>query len=392
MVMKTQNFYIFLILLLFPFSEILANGWVKRTNLGGVGRHRGTGVSIGLKGYIGLGHVNGTGVNYAFSDWWEYDPSSNSWTQKADYLPGPSYGAAAFSVGTKGYVGSGVYIGSEWYEFDPLTNQWTQIANAPSFGTELTAFVVNDKGYLVNGSNLYEYNPTSGTWAIKASAPYSFSAWSCSFSIGNSGYVLRNGNFYEYKPSVDQWLARASFPGIATGGSAAFSVHGKGYVVAGYGGSLSNVSRETWEFNPSTNTWSMLEEMPGSSRRFVVGFSIGNKGYIGTGTNGTNFKDFWEFDYLLSDLTRDKELFKINTYPNPATDHFTLDLSSVPSEMNISDVEVILYDFSGRMVLRQRLLTNTERVDVSSLSNGTFVYHIRYNETTIRNGKIIVSK
>ena len=107
--MKTKNTFLILLLFLSSFSDLLAGQWVKKENLGGVARHRATGVSIGQKGYIGLGHVNGTGVNYAFSDWWEFEPASNSWTQKADYLLGEGYGASAFSVGTKGYVGSGVY-------------------------------------------------------------------------------------------------------------------------------------------------------------------------------------------------------------------------------------------------------------------------------------------
>jgi hypothetical protein len=28
----------------------------------------------------------------------------------------------------------------------------------------------------------------------------------------------------------------------------------------------------------------------------AVGFAIGSKGYIGTGYNGTEYKDFWEYD------------------------------------------------------------------------------------------------
>ena len=96
--MKVKNLLLILILLLSPFSDLLAGQWVKKENLGGVARHRATGVSIGQKGYIGLGHVNGTGVNFAFSDWWEFEPATNSWTQKADYLLGETYGTSAFSV------------------------------------------------------------------------------------------------------------------------------------------------------------------------------------------------------------------------------------------------------------------------------------------------------
>jgi len=55
--------------------------WTKKANLGGVGRHRGTGISIGNKGYIGLGHTNGTGVNIDFKDWWQN--SKDEWPEIA---------------------------------------------------------------------------------------------------------------------------------------------------------------------------------------------------------------------------------------------------------------------------------------------------------------------
>ena len=156
----------------------------------------------------------------------------------------------------------------------------------------------------------------------------------------------KGSTFYEYKPSADQWLARASFPGLSTGGSAAFSVLDKGYIIAGYGGSLGNVNRETWEYNPGTNSWSMVEEFLGSSRRFTVGFSIGDRGYLGTGTNGTNFKDFWEYDPLLMGQEEIENGLTINTYPNPTSDFFTVSMEgnfTLPGQ-----VEFVLYDNLGR--------------------------------------------
>ena len=34
----------------------------------------------------------------------------------------------------------------------------------------------------------------------------------------------------------------------------------------------------------------------GVGRYAAVGFSIGTKGYIGTGSDGSNKKDFWEYE------------------------------------------------------------------------------------------------
>lgn len=386
--MKVKNLLLILILLLSPFSGLLAGQWVKKENLGGVARHRATGVSIGQKGYIGLGHVNGTGVNFAFSDWWEFEPATNSWTQKADYLLGETYGTSAFSVGTKGYVGSGVFIGSSWCEYDPGTNQWSLIATPPASETELSAIAIGGKGYLIENSNIYEYDPGINQWTTKASAPVSFGIWGAAFSIGNSGYVISGSTFYEYKPSADQWLARASFPGASSGGSAAFSVLEKGYVVAGFGGSLGNVNREMWEYSPGNNSWSMMDEFLGSSRRFTIGFNIGDRGYIGTGTNGINFKDFWEYDPILVGQEELENDITIKTYPNPTADFFTV---SMEGRFTLQEkAKFVLYDNLGRVVKQTSIRDPTFVIDATGLTKGNYIYRIASSLRTIKQGKIVI--
>ena len=59
--------------------------WTQRADYGSFGRHRGTGTGIGNKAYVGTGHLNGTGFDTWYADWWEYDPATNAWVQKADY-------------------------------------------------------------------------------------------------------------------------------------------------------------------------------------------------------------------------------------------------------------------------------------------------------------------
>jgi hypothetical protein len=47
-------------------------------------------------------------------DFWEYDPATNTWKKKMDLGNGTSdnyrYGAVGFSIGTKGYIGTGFNI------------------------------------------------------------------------------------------------------------------------------------------------------------------------------------------------------------------------------------------------------------------------------------------
>ena len=78
--------------------------WYQRAHHGGDARHRVTAFSIGNKGYLGGGHVN-SGVLITYSDYWEYDPATNTWTQIADYGGGQRYHSSAFTIGNAAYVG-----------------------------------------------------------------------------------------------------------------------------------------------------------------------------------------------------------------------------------------------------------------------------------------------
>ena len=54
--------------------------WTQKADFGGTGRRYAVGFSIGSKGYIG------TGVASSLTkDFWEYDQAANTWTQKADF-------------------------------------------------------------------------------------------------------------------------------------------------------------------------------------------------------------------------------------------------------------------------------------------------------------------
>ncbi len=359
--MKTPKIAALVAFLLLPLAGISSEAWNTKSNFGGVGRHRGTGIAIGNRGYMGLGHYNGAGPNIMFSDWWEFDPGTNTWSQKADY-PFPTYAAAAFSIGMKGYVGAGVSAGNLFYSFDPIANTWTAIQAVPMGATDQVGFSVNGKGYYLYTNLLYEYDPGTDVWTAKNNAPFSPSSWSSSFTIGEKAYVKSASSLYEYKSTTDEWSVRAFFPGLASGGSAAFAVKGKGYIVCGYVGWLSELTDEVWEFDPATNTWTQMDEFPGSSRRFSSGFSIGDKGYVGIGTTGTNMRDFWEFDELL--VVDQNELIYLDAYPNPASENVTVSISG--------EGIINLYDLSGKIIFTQQIY-DTETFDISALENGSYI-------------------
>src|SRR6476660_5265955 len=87
--------------------------WAPKASFAGEGRQSAVGFSIGSKGYIGTGYTWNGNVN----DFWEYDPSTNVWTQKANVGTTVRTGAAGFAIGNKGYIGSG--NNNSFYEYDP---------------------------------------------------------------------------------------------------------------------------------------------------------------------------------------------------------------------------------------------------------------------------------
>src|SRR5436190_5359444 len=118
--MKTK-ICIFAILLAAGLSNSHAQDtWTQKADFGGTARTNAVAFSIGSKGYIGTGFD----ANFAFlKDFWEYDPATDSWTQKADFGGTARANAVAFSIGTKGYIGTGSE-GSppflkDFWEYDP---------------------------------------------------------------------------------------------------------------------------------------------------------------------------------------------------------------------------------------------------------------------------------
>jgi N-acetylneuraminic acid mutarotase len=255
-----------------------ANTWTKMTDFTGNARKAAIGFSIGSKGYIGTG----TGLNgfLPLNDFWEYDPTADTWTQKTDFTGTAREAAIGFSIGSKGYIGTG-WDGSleynDFWEYDPTANTWTKMAN---FG---------------------------------GAARYA----AVGFSIGSKGYIgtgwdgsLEYNDFWEYDPTTNTWTKKADFTGNARDSAVGFSIGSKGYIGTGYDGSLEY--NDFWEYDPTANTWTKMADFGGATgiaRDCAIGFSIGSKGYIGMGLDITLtlLNDFWEYEP--TDTTPDQFTF-----------------------------------------------------------------------------------
>ncbi|MFK8046195.1 MAG: T9SS type A sorting domain-containing protein [Crocinitomicaceae bacterium] len=377
---------LFIIAELLSANAVAASVWNQKPNLPAVGRHRGTGIAIANKGYFGLGHVNGTGVNVVYSDWWEYDPATASWTQKAD-VPVQTYGAAAFASSTAGYIGGGIFQDDEFYRFDPALNTWTQVADAPVHVNDNIAFCVGDFGYITDGTELYEYNTINDTWTQKQTPPTNIGLWSSATVLQNSAYIKTGSNFYEYKPTSDTWIVKQSYPGIATGGGVAFVINNKCYFLLGYGGSLGNVQKEMYEFDPATGNWTVQPEFPGTSRRFSCGFAINNKGYIGIGTNGINFSDFWEYNRLLStDEIPTQTTISVTTFPCPAINFINFKI--IDSE-KFKELTISIYNSLGQKQEELDYINSGSTLSLAKYPSGFYFYSIHSNQSLVTTGQFL---
>jgi len=406
--MKKVILFIFIV---FQFYSSFANGWTQKADFSGVARHRATGITIGNKAYIGLGHYNGGGSNVLFNDWWEYDPASNSWSQKADYLGGDCYHAAGFTIGNYGYVGTGrtSVFGStlvkNFYKYDPSTNSWSSIADfGGSARRGAVAFTVNDFGFVGTGEtnsgrskSFYKYDPNTDSWTQVTSLPGASRTSAVGFSIENSGYV-GTGNtssgstndFWEYKASTDQWIQRADCSPITRQESAGFHVNGKGYILTGDDFSSGNNFKDMWEYEPATNTWIQIADFPGTARRYLTAFSFGNYAYAGLGTNGTNFQDFWIFDESLSAIKEHLNDIELNVFPNPSSGVINFNINGVGDVLE--KIDLTIYSSIGQKVESSKIVTGKNQIDLSLLNKGIYFYTLSYEGTSLKSGQLILKK
>ncbi|GHN02117.1 hypothetical protein WSM22_36060 [Cytophagales bacterium WSM2-2] len=212
------------------------NVWTQKADFAGPGRDAAVSFAIGSKGYI----TTGSGASGYLKDLWEYDPATNAWTQKEDLGGAGRSGAVGFAVGSKGYIGTGQgssAILKDFWEFDQASGHWTQKADLAGVARRYGIGVaVGSKGYIGGGNtpnsllDFYEYDPASNQWTQKANCPHSF-VLPQQFGAGSKVFVGLGGLFYEYDPSNNVWTRRADFPGtnLYINGTA-FSIGNYGYI------------------------------------------------------------------------------------------------------------------------------------------------------------------
>ena len=249
------------------------NDWDETSPLGGdfgdgLQRASACGFSIEnngtTKGYIALGQAQTVPF---LNDLWEFDPVTEAWSQKADFIGQPRRQAVSFVIGSKAFVGTGEGtegLLKDFYVYDAQTNSWNQISDfAGSPRRQAVSFALAGKGFL-------------GT--------------------GDDG--IKRNDFWMYNPQTDQWILKAQFPGIARSGACSWANGPTAFIATGEGADFSFLN-DLYEYNYYTNSWVQRESLPGSPRKNAIAFCLDGVGYVGTGYNNQFLDDFYAYYQLV---------------------------------------------------------------------------------------------
>lgn len=189
-------------------------------------RYNATSFISGNKRYFGLG-------DYPSSrDFWEYDLTTGTWTRKADFPVDGLTTAVGFSIGSKVYVGTGwtftdgyVSNSNEFREYDPETDTWTEKASLPGDGRgQAVGFSIGNKGYIGAGNysdgiggamltDFWEWDQSADEWTRKADYPGTVLP-SIGFSLGTKGYFVSSDSLeiWEWDLATDYWNKLETLP------------------------------------------------------------------------------------------------------------------------------------------------------------------------------------
>jgi N-acetylneuraminic acid mutarotase len=401
-----KNLQILYVFCFISLNAIGQNIWTQKTDFGGMARRNAVGFAIGSKGYIGFGY-NDIPTVTLMKDIWEYDPVTDAWTQKADYGGTARFSPTAFVIGGNAYIGLGsdqypaYNFRNDFWKYDPNINVWTQVADFTGTARyEARAFSIGTKGFVGTGWNqgtlfkdFWEYNSVTDAWNQKADFPGSAREAATAFTIGAYGYMGlgldafgAKSDFYKYDATLNSWTTISDFP-IIDFDAASFVIGNKAYVGSGSTAySPLNFIDNFWEYNEASDTWTAIANIGGIERGSSVGFAIDSVGYCGTGcyNNATQFlKDFWRYSPNTIGINEIDKNNNVYVYPNPAYNNLNFHLShySVDESLTITDI-------LGKEIYYETLSGIDNNISIDGLSSGVYIYKIK-DGYEIVSGKIV---
>ena len=383
--------------LLFIFNTSFSQlSWIRLTDFPGCGKPGTASMALNGKGYMGLGLSTSS---QGCTDWFEYNPASNTWTQKASFPASGRWSSAVFTIGDKGYVCSGAMTGgliSQTWEYDAIADAWTQKANVPGpVRQNAVAFAIDNIGYVGTGysanttyNDFYKYDPVTDMWTAISSFPGPTRSGASAFTIGSLAYVGMGNNtnstsnfkdFYEYNPQTDIWTQRTDFPLPYVVAPNAYSGSSDCYALCGYyyqySGITHNPLNMLYKYNQTNDAWTLSGTFSGLPRGYAGGFALSNDIYIGAGGQANDgsaasmLTDFWKLSNGLTLRVENPDTYSdFIIFPNPASQTISFDNSLRGKEFE----SLRIYDVTGKFVVEKSINRVDRSFDVSFLSNGIY--------------------
>lgn len=379
-----------------------ADYWIQRANFAGIARADAAGFSIGSKGYLGTGYTG----TYA-SDWWEYDTATDAWTQKAGIPGGSGYVETGwFSIGNKGYLLS-FPGGTDFWEYDPALNTWTLKAPFPGpVRQACVTFVANNKGYVTTGSSstmaaslndLWQYDPVTNTWTQKSDLPGAARHYACGFGIGNKGYVgtgvsVSSGLLSDFWEYNSTTDTWSALPAFPGGTRVEATAFSIGNKgYMGMGSGGGVYHFDFYQFDPATNAWIQKADFGGGPREEAVQFSIGSSGYVGTGYDGVAAGVTKNDFWEYRSEDNPSSLNEINSLSFQVAHHSSDQQLELNTQMILSGTTSVgIYDVSGKRVFSKKSVVFPLMIDTKALRKGTYLITVAENEKQIWTGKTLI--
>ena len=351
--------------------------WTKRADYGGgfVFSSDAASFSIGSKIYV---------CNTRSGSLYMYDSATKAWTSKASFTGTFREYAIGFAIGNKGYFGLGgtVTVGNmlkDFWEYDPSTDTWTEKADFPYKRTQAVGFSIGSFGYVGLGedsakynNDFWQYDPSANTWTAKANFGGAARYSPVGFAIADHGYVGLGGSslsayadFWQYDPATNKWTSKASYPGLASVYAVGFPLGNLGFI--GTGSDFSGTYYiDLWEYNSLTNSWVKRKNFGGGIRSGAISGWTTTSGFIGLG----DYSDFWEYVPLSLSVEKvENTLMLFQAYPNPARDNITIALK----DNMLTDGDLVILDIAGARLLSAKIdNSRTYSFDLATFKPGFY--------------------
>lgn len=378
--------------LLIPlFASFLANAQTLNfQNLADMSSGRGaiTSVIVNDNIYVSNGYTANGDSGYIE----KYNITNNTWTV-LDMALAPKRFASSETYNNKIYVFNG-WGNSNMEIVDLATNTVTNGATNPFYAGNLGSAIHSGKIYTFGGSGLNGTSPYSNkfqyydialnTWTTLPDMPTAKETKGK--IVNNKLYVIggfngTNSNLIDvYDLNTNAWTNQYTMPVGVSGHSVAVS-NNKIFIVGDY-------DNQTYLAYFDTTT-SQLHQLSSNmtARRHSAAEVYNNKLYIMGGNTtaviGSSIKSTQVADISENILAvNEKNIFKIQAYPNPFRDHFVI------KNKSDSRFEYIIFSIDGKQIIKGSANFN-QHIDLSSLEKGIYIFSFKNEKGLLEQIKIM---